>query len=119
MKLSNLEIRAMKAVYRRVALIRAAELAISKLLRAGTISFSFYPVTGQELAPAVLSELMGPKDQMVTIYRGLADVLARGLPLRQWLAECIGHSVGVCGGKGGGMGVARPDLGLMMTTGIV
>ncbi|MFW3895195.1 alpha-ketoacid dehydrogenase subunit alpha/beta [Pseudomonas bharatica] len=109
----------MLAVYRRVALIRAAEQAIAKQLRAGKISFSFYPVTGQELAPAVLSQCLGQQDQLVTIYRGLADTLARGLPLRELLAECIGHSAGVCGGKGGGMGVARADLGLMMTTGIV
>ncbi|MFU2325057.1 thiamine pyrophosphate-dependent enzyme [Pseudomonas sp. NFX98] len=110
---------ALKAVYRRVALIRAAEQGISKQLRAGKMSFSFYPVTGQELAPAVLAECLSSDDQMVTIYRGLADILARGMPLRELLAESIGHSSGACGGKGGGMGLARPDLGLMMTTGIV
>ncbi|VXD04399.1 2-oxoisovalerate dehydrogenase E1 component [Pseudomonas sp. 9AZ] len=109
----------MQAIYRRVALIRGAEQAIAKQLRSGKISFSFYPVTGQELAPSVLAQCLGTDDQMVTIYRGLADTLARGLPLRDLLAECIGHSTGVCGGKGGGMGVARADLGLMMTTGIV
>jgi 2-oxoisovalerate dehydrogenase E1 component len=114
-----LDAKSLKAVYRRVALIRAAEQGIAKQLRAGKISFSFYPVTGQELAPAVLAQCLGSQDQMVTIYRGLADILARGMPLRQLLAECIGHSEGVCGGKGGGMGLARPDLGLMMTTGIV
>ena len=109
----------MQTVYRSVALIRAAEQAIAKQLRAGKISFAFYPVTGQELAPSVLAQRLGADDQMVTIYRGLADNLARGLPFRDYLAECIGHSSGVCGGKGGGMGVARADLGLMMTTGIV
>lgn len=114
--LSSIEL---KAVYRRVALIRAAEQGIAKQLRAGKISFSFYPVTGQELAPSVLAQCLASDDQMVTIYRGLADTLARGLPLREMLGESIGHSLGVCGGKGGGMGLARPDLGLMMTTGIV
>ncbi len=117
--LAPLDAQAMKAIYRRVALIRQAEQAIGKQLRAGRISFSFYPVSGQELAPSVLVGRLGPQDQMVTIYRGMADILARGLPLRQMLAECIGHSAGTCGGKGGGMGLARPDLGLMMTTGIV
>jgi len=106
-------------IYRKSFRTRVAEEAISRQLRAGRISFSFYPVTGQEMAPAVLTGLLGKDDQMVTIYRGMADVLARGLSVREFLAECIGHSMGVCGGKGGGMGVARPDLGLMMTTGIV
>ncbi|MFM0394962.1 alpha-ketoacid dehydrogenase subunit alpha/beta [Paraburkholderia phytofirmans] len=115
----QLDSSALKSIYRKVALIRASEQAIAKQLRAGKISFSFYPVTGQELAPAVLSECLGKDDQMVTIYRGLADVLARGLPLRELLAEFIGHPAGVSGGQGGGMGVAKPELGLMMTTGIV
>jgi len=110
---------AMKAIYRRVALIRQSEQAIGKQLRAGRLSFSFYPVTGQELAPCVLAGRLGPQDQMVTIYRGMADILARGMPLREMLAEMVGHSAGACGGKGGGMGLARPELGLMMTTGIV
>jgi pyruvate/2-oxoglutarate/acetoin dehydrogenase E1 component/TPP-dependent pyruvate/acetoin dehydrogenase alpha subunit len=110
---------ALTAVYRRVALIRASEQAIGKQLRAGRISFSFYPVSGQEMAPAVLAGCMADDDQLVTIYRNLADVLARGLPLREVLGEYIGHSEGACGGTGGGMGLARPELGLMMTTGIV
>ena len=110
---------ALKRIYRRVQLVRKSEEAIAKELRAGKISFSFYPVTGQETAPAVLSECLSEEDQLVTIYRGMADVLSRGLPLREFLGECVGHSIGVCGGKGGGMGVAREDLGLMMTTGIV
>ena len=98
---------------------RAAEQAVLRQLRAGKFYFAFYPATGQEIAPAVLTSLLQPEDQMVTIYRGIADVLSRGLPVKEFVAECIGHSMGVCGGKGGGMGVARPDLGLMMTTGIV
>jgi TPP-dependent pyruvate/acetoin dehydrogenase alpha subunit len=47
----------LKAIYRNVALIRGAEQAIAKQLRSGKISFSFYPLTGQELAPAVQHRL--------------------------------------------------------------
>jgi pyruvate/2-oxoglutarate/acetoin dehydrogenase E1 component/TPP-dependent pyruvate/acetoin dehydrogenase alpha subunit len=106
-------------IYRKSFRTRTAEEAISRQLRAGKISFSFYPVTGQEIAPAVLTGLLDKDDQMVAIYRGMADVLARGLSVREFLRECIGHAMGVCGGTGGGMGVAKPELGLMMTTGIV
>lgn len=116
---SGLDNVSLKTIFRRVSLIRQAEQAIARNLRAGKISFSFYPVTGQELPPAVLAECLGPDDQMVTIYRGLADILSRGMPVREMLAECIGHPSGACGGRGGGMGLCRPDLGLMMTTGLV
>jgi pyruvate/2-oxoglutarate/acetoin dehydrogenase E1 component/TPP-dependent pyruvate/acetoin dehydrogenase alpha subunit len=106
-------------IYRTSFRTRSAEDAIQRQLRAGKLYFSFYPATGQEIAPAVLTRMLAPQDQMVTIYRGIADVLARGLSVKEFLGECVGHPLGVCGGKGGGMGVARPDLGLMMTTGIV
>src|SRR5438876_7341373 len=91
----NLDGERLQAIYRRAVLIRAAEQGIAKQLRSGKISFSFYPVTGQELSPAVLNESLTATDQLVTIYRGLADVLARGLPLRDLLAEYIGHGAGV------------------------
>jgi len=106
-------------IYRKSFRTRTAEEAVQRQLRAGKFYFSFYPATGQEIAPAVLATLLEPQDQMVTIYRGIADVLARGLSVKEFVAECIGHPMGVCGGKGGGMGVAKPELGLMMTTGIV
>lgn len=106
-------------IYRKSFRTRTAEDAVLRQLRAGKFSFSFYPATGQEIAPAVLTTLLDPQDQMVTIYRGIADVLARGLSVKEFVAECLGHSLGVCGGKGGGMGVAKPELGLMMSTGIV
>lgn len=106
-------------IYRKSFRTRTAEDAVSRQLRAGKFYFAFYPATGQEIAPAVLTSLLKPQDQMVTIYRGIADVLAKGLSVKEFVGECIGHSMGVCGGKGGGMGVAKPELGLMMTTGIV
>ncbi|RJG00627.1 alpha-ketoacid dehydrogenase subunit alpha/beta [Noviherbaspirillum sedimenti] len=109
----------LRDIYRTASLIRTAENKILKLLRSGAISFPFYPVTGQEIAPAVLAHCLGKDDQMVTIYRGLADQLAKGLSLFEVLGECIGHSAGLCGGTGGGMGIAKPELGIMMTTGIV
>ena len=109
----------MQSIYRSVALTRFAESKILKMLGAGTISFPFYPVTGQEVMPAVLGQCLGKDDQLVTIYRGMADCLGKGLSLYELLSEYIGNSEGLCQGLGGAMGISRPDLGLMMTTGIV
>lgn len=109
----------LRSIYRTVSLIRTAEVKVLKLLKAGAISFPFYPVTGQEIAPAVLAKCLKRDDQIVTIYRGLADQLAKGLSLFEVLGESVGHSAGLCGGTGGGMGIAKPELGVMMTTGIV
>ena len=58
-------------------------------------------------------------DYVVTIYRGLHDHLAKGVPLRELWAEFLGRATGTCKGKGGPMHITHPASGLMVTTGIV
>jgi pyruvate dehydrogenase E1 component alpha subunit len=60
-----------------------------------------------------------PDDYVVTIYRGLHDHLAKGVPMRELWAEFLGRSTGTCKGKGGPMHITHPDSGLVVTTGIV
>jgi pyruvate/2-oxoglutarate/acetoin dehydrogenase E1 component/TPP-dependent pyruvate/acetoin dehydrogenase alpha subunit len=109
----------MLEIFGKVDLIRRSEDVLGRMLRAGTLSFGFYPVGGQEIAPSVLTSVLAPDDQMVATYRGLADHLAKGLSLFEIVAEHLGRSDGTCQGLGGPMEIIRPDKGLMMTTGIV
>jgi pyruvate/2-oxoglutarate/acetoin dehydrogenase E1 component/TPP-dependent pyruvate/acetoin dehydrogenase alpha subunit len=109
----------MLEIFGKVDLIRRSEDVLGRMLRAGALSFGFYPVGGQEIAPAVLTSVLAPDDQMVATYRGLADHLAKGLSLFEIVAEHLGRSDGTCRGLGGPMEIIRPDKGLMMTTGIV
>jgi pyruvate/2-oxoglutarate/acetoin dehydrogenase E1 component/TPP-dependent pyruvate/acetoin dehydrogenase alpha subunit len=115
----NLTREQMLEIFGKVDLIRTSENVLGRLLRAGTLAFGFYPVGGQEIAPAVLASVLAPDDQIVATYRGLADHLAKGLSLFEIVAEHLGRSDGTCRGLGGPMEIIRPDKGLMMTTGIV
>jgi TPP-dependent pyruvate/acetoin dehydrogenase alpha subunit len=54
-----------------------------------------------------------------TIYRGIHDQLAKGVPSKIIWAEYAGRITGSCKGKGGPMHITHPETGVMVTTGIV
>jgi TPP-dependent pyruvate/acetoin dehydrogenase alpha subunit len=58
-------------------------------------------------------------DYIVTIYRGIHDMLAKGVPVKELWAELAGKATGTCKGKGGPMHITHPKTGVMVTTGIV
>ena len=58
-------------------------------------------------------------DYICTIYRGIHDMLAKGVPMRELWAEIAGKATGTCKGKGGPMHVTHPASGVMVTTGVV
>jgi pyruvate dehydrogenase E1 component alpha subunit len=60
-----------------------------------------------------------PDDYVVTIYRGIHDQIAKGIPLKPFMAEFMGRATGTCKGKGGPMHITHPESGLMVTTGVV
>ena len=58
-------------------------------------------------------------DQLVTTYRGLHDLIGKGVPLEEIYGEMMGRTVGASRGKGGTMHIAKPENGVMLSTGIV
>jgi pyruvate dehydrogenase E1 component alpha subunit len=69
--------------------------------------------------PAAISSLLNDDDVICTIYRGIQDMVAKGMPLRPLWAEIAGRVDGTCKGKGGAMHLTHPETGVMVTTGIV
>ncbi len=55
----------------------------------------------------------------MTTYRGLHDLIGKGVPLEEIYGEMMGRTVGASRGKGGTMHIAKPDRGVMLSTGIV
>ncbi|HXO54379.1 MAG TPA: thiamine pyrophosphate-dependent dehydrogenase E1 component subunit alpha, partial [Mycobacterium sp.] len=50
---------------------------------------------------------------------GLHDLIGKGVPLVEIYGEMMGRIVGASRGKGGTMHIAKPDKGVMLSTGIV
>jgi len=106
-------------IYRRAALIRAADEKFQKMISSGQLQILYYSPRGQEILSAALMTAVNKTDYLVTTYRGIHDQLAKGIPLRLLWAEFAGKATGTCKGKGGPMHITHPDSGVMVTTGIV
>ena len=107
------------ALYTTMVRISAADKAIQRGLSAGELQFQYYPAGGQEAIPAGICSVLRADDSVVATYRVIHDIVAKGTPLKEIMAEMYGRHAGSCKGKGGPMHLSDPKSGLMVTTGIV
>ena len=106
-------------MYRRMTLIKQNDERFRAAIKAGHIVAPYYSPRGQEVIPAALSVNLTDQDYICTIYRGIHDMLAKGVPVKLLWAEIAGKATGTCKGKGGPMHITHPASGVMITTGIV
>lgn len=107
------------AIYQKMALIKTSDDRVIGAMKAGRMQMPYYSARGQECIPASISVQLTDEDYLVTIYRGVHDMLAKGLPAKLLWAELAGRVTGSCKGKGGPMHLTYPEKGCMVTTGIV
>ncbi|GFM16565.1 MULTISPECIES: alpha-ketoacid dehydrogenase subunit alpha/beta [Mycobacteriaceae] len=107
------------ALYRLMSKVHHADKRVRKALSSGEAAMSYWPVDGQEAMSAGAMLALADGDQLVTTYRGLGDVLAKGVDLRGYFAEILGRRDGLSRGKAGAMGIYDPAHGIAWTTGIV
>jgi acetoin:2,6-dichlorophenolindophenol oxidoreductase subunit alpha len=106
-------------IYRRMTAIKKNDDRFISEMKAGRMTMPYYSARGQECIPAAISVQLSNEDYLVTIYRGIHDMIAKGVPPKLIWAELAGRSTGTCKGKGGPMHVTHPASGCMVTTGIV
>ncbi|MDH5172538.1 MAG: thiamine pyrophosphate-dependent enzyme [Gammaproteobacteria bacterium] len=109
----------LREIYRQISRIHEVDKAIKAGLSSGKFQFTYWPLTGQEAIPASIAPLVTKDDYMVTIYRGIHDQVAKGVPLKGLFAEALGRASGVNKGKGGSPHISDPGSGSMLTTAIV
>lgn len=106
-------------VFRKMALLKLNDEKLRQAIKSGRLVMPYYSTRGQEVIPAAVSVCLRRDDYICTIYRGLHDSLAKGVPLKLMWAELAGRVTGTCKGKGGPMHITHPESGVMVTTGIV
>lgn len=106
-------------IYRKAVLIKTNDERFRSTLRAGRLVMPYYSPRGQEIIPSAMSVHLSDNDYICTIYRGIHDMLAKGVPSKLLWAELAGRTTGTCKGKGGPMHITHPASGVMITTGIV
>lgn len=106
-------------IFRKMALLKANDERSRKVISTGRLVMPYYSYRGQEVIPACMGVILKDTDYLCTIYRGIHDMLAKGLPLKALWAEIAGRVDGTCKGKGGPMHLTDVKHGVMVTTGIV
>jgi pyruvate dehydrogenase E1 component alpha subunit len=106
-------------IFRRMTLIKNNDERFRSTIKSGKLVAPYYSPRGQEAIPAAVSVNLTDADYICTIYRGIHDMLAKGVPVKLLWAEIAGRATGTCKGKGGPMHITHPPSGVMVTTGIV
>ena len=94
-----------------MALMRAAEERGITLYRQGKIPGSFYDGCGQEAISVGSSFVLGPRDRMCILHRDLGAHFVRGVTPDRYLANYMGRSGGLTGGKDGNLHFGDKELG--------
>jgi acetoin:2,6-dichlorophenolindophenol oxidoreductase subunit alpha len=108
-----------KRIYALMVLMKAADDRLSKGIGTGEFQCVYWPSRGQEAIAAAMGVTLRTDDRLVTTYRGLHDLIGKGVPLEEIYGEMMGRTVGASRGKGGTMHIAKPEVGVMLSTGIV
>ena len=110
-----------------MAMMRAAEERGLTLYRQGKVPGSFYDGCGQEAVSVGAAYTLAPEDRMCILHRDLGAHFIRGVTPDRYLANYMGRSDGVTGGKDGnvhfgdrklgcvGMVSMLPDMALVAT----
>ncbi|BDB42630.1 acetoin:2,6-dichlorophenolindophenol oxidoreductase subunit alpha [Mycobacterium kiyosense] len=108
-----------RRLYELMVLMKTADDRLSKGIGTGEFMCVYWPSRGQEAVAAAMAVALRPDDQLVTTYRGLHDLIGKGVPLEEIYGEMMGRVIGAARGKGGTMHIANPAVGVMFSTGIV
>jgi acetoin:2,6-dichlorophenolindophenol oxidoreductase subunit alpha len=113
----------LESLYTTMLIIRTVESRLQKLCdmgEAGDLHFN----KGQEAIALGVCAALGDSDLMVTHHRTIAHQIAKGLGfkpgmsrlfMRGLVAEILGKSTGVRGGRAGEMHISDPDIGHMFS----
>src|SRR5450756_975289 len=93
-------------LYYQMVIIRRVEEKAAYLYQQGKIGGFLHLYIGQEAVSTGLIAARQPIDRVITAYRDHGVAINCGIPARQVMAELLGKSTGVSGGRGGSMHMA-------------
>ena len=92
-------------------LMRLSEERALNLYKQGKVPGSFYDGCGQEAISVGAAFALAPEDRACILHRDLGAHFVRGLTPDRYMANYMGRSGGVTGGKDGNMHFGDPGLG--------
>lgn len=99
--------------------IRAFESRIQELFADGELPGFVHLYIGEEAIATGVCEALDDDDYITSTHRGHGHCIAKGHDFDRMMAELFGKETGYCGGKGGSMHIASPELNNLGANGIV
>jgi len=96
---------------RYMAMMRSAEERALSLYKQGNVPGSFYDGRGQEAISVGAAFALAPRDRLCILHRDLGAHFVRGVTPDRYLANYMGRTGGVTGGKDGNMHFGDRELG--------
>ncbi|MBW3095981.1 thiamine pyrophosphate-dependent dehydrogenase E1 component subunit alpha [Pseudohoeflea coraliihabitans] len=107
------------SLYRSMLEIRECETQLNALFAQNKFPGYIHSYLGQEACAVGICADLNERDYVVSNHRGRGHYLAKGMALKPMVAEMLGKETGICGGRGGEMHAADPELGILGGNGIV
>ena len=104
---------------RRMLRIRYFDERASLMVKRGHIPGTVHTSIGQEAQVVGATMALGEHDYMSGNHRSHGHPIGKGAPLGPLMAELVGKSGGVCGGKGGSLHLADFSVGSLGESGII
>jgi pyruvate dehydrogenase E1 component alpha subunit len=107
------------SLYYKLQLLRQFEACAHALFLRGLVKGTTHLSIGMEAIAAGFAEALRSDDYTFATYRGHAHTLARGASAEGVMAELLGRSNGLLGGKGGSMHLTSVEHGVMGSYAII
>lgn len=107
------------AAYRSMRTIREFEERLHVEFATGEIPGFVHLYAGEEASAVGTMSHLNDKDYVATTHRGHGHCIAKGVDVREMMAEIYGRATGSCRGKGGSMHIADLSKGMLGANGIV
>ncbi|MHB8279967.1 MAG: thiamine pyrophosphate-dependent dehydrogenase E1 component subunit alpha [Candidatus Humimicrobiaceae bacterium] len=106
-------------MYQRILEIREFEERIKLLFLEGKMPGTIHQYIGQEACAVGVCSALAEDDVIASTHRPHGHAIARGIPLKELMAELYGKTTGCCKGKGGSMHLGDLDKGMLPAIAIV
>ena len=106
-------------IFQNMIAIRRFEEEVIGLHDAEEFSGHYHLYIGQEATGSTVMESLGPEDRIFSTHRNHGHLIARGADPSSAMAEILGRSTGLNGGRGGTFHLANPELGMPHTSALV
>lgn len=105
--------------YRTMRTIREFEERLHVEFAKGDIPGFVHLYAGEEAAGTAIMMHLQDKDRIASTHRGHGHCIAKGVDVKEMMAEIYGKASGSCRGKGGSMHIADLSKGMMGANGIL